>query len=103
MAENNQNAVAGSAPAKQNPVVTKGGVYKPPVERADANPYKDSRISSVGAWLQERFSVVIPVIDYLKKKEVQRYCLFLKKEPLQPYQKVIHSEAHSLTSIRLLV
>ncbi len=75
MAENNQNAVAGSAPAKQNPVVTKGGVYKPPVERADANPYKDSRISSVGAWLQERFSVVIPVIDYLKKKEVPKHRL----------------------------
>ena len=75
MAENNQNAVAGSAPVKQNPVVTKGGVYKPAVERADANPYKDSRLSSVGAWLQERFYVVMPVIDYLKKKEVPKHRL----------------------------
>ena len=75
MAENNQNAVAGSAPAKQNPVVTKGGVYKPPVERADPNPYKDSRVTQVGAWFQERFAVVIPVIDYLKKKEVPKHRL----------------------------
>ncbi len=75
MAENNQNAMAGSAPAKQNPVVTNGGVYKPPVERADANPYKDSRVTQVGAWFQERFAVVIPVIDYLKKKEVPKHRL----------------------------
>lgn len=75
MAENNQNAMAGSAPAKQNPVVTNGGVYKPPVERADPNPYKDSRVTQVGAWFQERFAVVIPVIDYLKKKEVPKHRL----------------------------
>ncbi len=73
MAENNQNAMAGSAPAKQNPVATNGGVYKPPVERADSNPYGDSRVSQVGAWFQERFAVVIPVIDYLKKKEVPQH------------------------------
>jgi len=75
MAENNQNAMAGSTPAKQNPVVTKGGVYKPPVERAATNPYKDSRVTQVGAWFQERFAVVIPVIDYLKKKEVPKHRL----------------------------
>jgi cytochrome b6 len=90
MAENNQNAMAGNAPAKPKPAApvaakpaapgaakpaakseaSKSGVYKPPVERADTNPYKDSRVNSVSAWFQERFSVVIPVIDYLKKKEV---------------------------------
>ncbi len=75
MAENNQKAMAGSAPARQTPVATSGGVYKPPVERADPNPYKDSRVSQVGAWLQERFAVVIPVIDYLKKKEVPKHRL----------------------------
>jgi cytochrome b6 len=90
MAENNQNAMAGNAPAKPKPAAPaaakpaapgtakpaakpeapKGGVYKPPVERADTNPYKDSRVSSLGSWFQERFAVMIPVIDYLKKKEV---------------------------------
>jgi cytochrome b6 len=76
MAENNQKAMAGSAPAKQKPAVsTGGGVYKPPVERADPNPYKNSRISDIGVWLQDRFYVVMPVIDYLKKKEVPRHRL----------------------------
>ena len=102
MAENDQNAMAGNAPAKPkpaapvaakpaasgsakpaasgaakpatpaaaNPAASQSGVYKPPVERADSNPYKDSRIGSVSEWFQERFNVVLPVIDYLKKKEV---------------------------------
>ena len=107
MAENNQNAMAGSDPAKPKPAVpgaakqaasgaakpaapgaakqaasgaakpavSNSGVYKPPVERADSNPYKDSRISSVSAWFQERFYVMLPVIDYLKKKEVPKHRL----------------------------
>ncbi|MGB7512024.1 MAG: cytochrome b N-terminal domain-containing protein [Pelodictyon phaeoclathratiforme] len=99
MAENNKNAMAGSAPAKPKPAApvaakpaapgtakpaapgaakpaaSKGGVYKPPVERAASNPYKDSRVSDLGAWFQERFYVVLPVIDYLKKKEVPKHRL----------------------------
>ena len=92
MAENNQTAVAGKVAAKPKPAVpgaakpvapttakpaaaSQGGVYKPPVERADANPYKDSRISGISAWLQERFYVVMPVLEYLKKKEVPKHRL----------------------------
>ena len=107
MAENNQNAMAGSAPAKPKPAVpgaakqvapgsakpaapgaakqaasgaakpavSTSGVYKPPVDRADSNPYKDSRINAVSSWLQERFYVMLPVIDYLKKKEVPKHRL----------------------------
>jgi len=99
MAENNKNAMAGSAPAKPKPAApvaakpaapgtakpaapgaakpaaSTGGVYKPPVERAASNPYKDSRVSDLGAWFQERFYVVLPVIDYLKKKEVPKHRL----------------------------
>ncbi len=92
MAENNQNAVAGKVAAKPKPAVpgaakpvapttakpaaaSQGGVYKPPVERADSNPYKDSRVSSIGAWFQERFYVILPVLDYLKKKEVPKHRL----------------------------
>ena len=75
MAENNKNAMAGSAPAKPKPATSTGGVYKPPVERAAADPYKDSRVSPLGAWFQERFYVVLPVIDYLKKKEVPKHRL----------------------------
>ena len=92
MAENNQTAVAGKVAAKPKPAVpgaakpvapttakpaaaSQGGVYKPPVERADSNPYKDSRVSSIGAWFQERFYVILPVLDYLKKKEVPKHRL----------------------------
>jgi cytochrome b6 len=92
MAENNQNAVAGKVAAKPKPAVpgaakpvapttakpataSQGGVYKPPVERTDSNPYKDSRVSSIGAWFQERFYVILPVLDYLKKKEVPKHRL----------------------------
>ncbi|NTV17505.1 MAG: cytochrome B, partial [Chlorobiaceae bacterium] len=81
MAENNKNAMAGSAPAKPKPAdpvaakpaapgtakpaapgtakpaASTGGVYKPPVERAPSNPYKDSRVSDLGAWFSERFYV----------------------------------------------
>ena len=76
MAENNQIAMAGNTPAKPKPAVSiGGGVYKPPVERADPNPYKRSPINDIGEWLRERFYAVIPVIDYLKKKEVPRHRL----------------------------
>ncbi|WP_449258368.1 cytochrome b [Chlorobium limicola] len=101
MAENNQNAAAGTAPAKPKPpapgaakpaasaaakpvagaakpaapaagksAAASSGVYKPPVDRPDPNPYGDNRVSALGSWFQERFYVLIPVIDYLKKKEV---------------------------------
>ncbi len=94
MAENNQNAVAGNVAAKPKSAdpgtarqaapgaakpgaapaaVSGGGVYKPPVDRPDSNPYKASRISSVSAWFQERFYVLLPVVDYLKKKEVPQH------------------------------
>ena len=95
MAENNQNAVAGNVAAKPKPAapgaaklgaapgaakpgaapaaVSDGGVYKPPVDRPDSNPYKASRISLVNTWFQERFYVLLPVIDYLKKKEVPQH------------------------------
>jgi len=83
MAENNQNAMAGNAPAKPKPAVSsaasmaasKGGVYKPPVDSPDPSPYKDSRVSSLGGWFHERFYVVLPVLDYLKKKEVPKHRL----------------------------
>ena len=91
MAENNKNAMAGSAPAKPKPAApvaakpaapgtakpaaSTGGVYKPPVERAASNPYKDSRVSDLSAWFTERFYVVLPIIDYLKKKEVPKHRL----------------------------
>ena len=101
MAENNQNASAGNIPAKPKPAApgaakpavpgaakpatpppaaakpaaAQSGVYKPPVDRPDSNPYKDSRLGPLGAWFQERFYVVLPVIDYLKKKEVPKHRL----------------------------
>jgi cytochrome b6 len=98
MAENNKIAAAGTAPAKpkpaapaaakpapakpapakpaaSTPAVSPGGVYKPPVERPDTNPYKDSKVSDLAAWFQERFYVLVPVIDYLKKKEVPKHRL----------------------------
>ncbi|MBM3422836.1 MAG: cytochrome b N-terminal domain-containing protein [Chlorobi bacterium] len=106
MAENNQNAAAGTAPAKPKPpapgaakpaapaaakpaagavkpaapaaaksAAASSGVYKPPVDRPDPNPYRDNRVSALGAWFQERFYVLVPVIDYLKKKEVPRHRL----------------------------
>jgi len=105
MAENNQNAPAGNAPAKPKPAApgaarpaapgaakpaagtakpaapaaakpaASGGVYKPPVDRPDPNPYKDSKQSALASWFQERFYVMIPVIDYLKKKEVPQHRL----------------------------
>ncbi len=90
MAENNQTAVAGKVAAKPKPAVpgaakpvapttakpaaaSQGGVYKPPVERTDSNPYKDSRINALNEWLRERFYMVIPIVDYLKKKEVPQH------------------------------
>ncbi|MEI8032796.1 MAG: cytochrome b N-terminal domain-containing protein [Chlorobiaceae bacterium] len=73
MAENNENALAGKAPAKQQPAG--GGVYKPPVERQGSNPLKEFRTVDIGAWFRERFYVVLPIIDYLKKKEVPKHRL----------------------------
>ncbi|MEI6758277.1 MAG: cytochrome b N-terminal domain-containing protein [Chlorobium sp.] len=64
-----------AAPAAAKPAASQGGVYKPPVDRPDSNPYKDSRVSALGAWFQERFYVVLPVLDYLKKKEVPQHRL----------------------------
>ncbi|TLU82051.1 MAG: cytochrome B [Chlorobium sp.] len=98
MAENNKNAAAGTAPAKPKPAApaaakpapakpapakpaastpasSSGGVFKPPVERPDPNPYKDTKVSDLAAWFQERFYVLVPVIDYLKKKEVPKHRL----------------------------
>lgn len=106
MAENNQNAGAGTAPAKPKPpapgaakpaapaaskpaagaakpavpaaakpAAASAGVYKPPVDRPDPDPYGDNRVSALGAWFQERFYVLIPVIDYLRKKEVPQHRL----------------------------
>jgi cytochrome b6 len=88
MAENNKTAAAGAVPAKpkaaapgaakpapSKPAPASGGVYKPPVDRPEANPYKDSRVNDLTAWFQERFYVLVPVIDYLKKKEVPKHRL----------------------------
>ncbi|NTV98078.1 MAG: cytochrome B [Chlorobiaceae bacterium] len=88
MAENNKTAAAGTIPAKpkaaapgaakpapSKPAPAASGVYKPPVDRPDPNPYKDSRVGDVAAWFQERFYVLVPVIDYLKKKEVPKHRL----------------------------
>jgi len=100
MAENNPNAVAGKVAAKPKPAApgaakpaapstakpaakvapkavasNDGGVYKPPVDRPATNPYKDSRSSSLGAWFNERFYVMLPIIEYLKKKEVPQHRL----------------------------
>ena len=104
MAENTQKPAAGNAPAKPKPPApgaakpaapaaakpaapaaakpqasnsgsAPSGVYKPAVDRPDANPFKDSKVGVVGSWLQERFYVVLPIIDYLKKKEVPKHRL----------------------------
>jgi len=99
MAENNKNASAGNIPAKPKPAApgaakpaapgaakpatqsaakpaaSQSGVFKPQVDRPAANPYKDSKVSPIAAWFQERFYVVLPVIDYLKKKEVPKHRL----------------------------
>jgi cytochrome b6 len=88
MAENNKTAAAGAVPAKpkaaapgaakpapSKPAPVAGGVYKPPVDRPEENPYKDSRVNDITAWFQERFYVLVPVIDYLKKKEVPKHRL----------------------------
>ncbi|ABB24572.1 cytochrome b [Pelodictyon luteolum] len=64
-----------AAPAAAKPAAAQGGVYKPPVERPDPNPFKDAKVSPVAAWFQERFYVLEPVIAYLKKKEVPKHRL----------------------------
>jgi cytochrome b6 len=94
MAENNQGAVAGTVPAKPKPAVPgaaksaapsaakpaaaksappEDGVYKPPVERTECNPYKDSRVTALNEWFHERFYMLVPIVDYLKKKEVPQH------------------------------
>ncbi|AAM71549.1 MAG TPA: cytochrome bc complex cytochrome b subunit [Chlorobaculum sp.] len=103
MAENTQNPAAGTAPAKPKPAVpgaakpaapgaakpaakapakpaapaatAPSGVYKPPVDRPDPNPFKDSKMSGVASWFQERFYVLNPIIDYMKHKEVPKHRL----------------------------
>ncbi|NTU58135.1 MAG: cytochrome B [Chlorobiaceae bacterium] len=73
------SAAKPAAPAAAKPAAaassSTSGVFKPPVERPAANPYKDSKVSFVGEWLQERFYVVVPILDYLKKKEVPKHRL----------------------------
>ncbi|MBN1928656.1 MAG: cytochrome b N-terminal domain-containing protein [Chlorobiaceae bacterium] len=66
-------AAAPKAAASQ--AAAPSGVYKPPVDRPDPNPFKDSRMSALGAWFQERFYVIMPILDYLKKKEVPKHRL----------------------------
>jgi len=73
-------AAKSGAPAKAKPAAAKQdagkkGVYKPPVQRAEANPFKDTKTGAVAGWLEERFAVLIPVIAYLKKKEVPKHRL----------------------------
>jgi len=103
MAENTPKPAAGNAPAKPKPAAPgaakpaakaaapgaapkagapkaaaaapSSGVYKPPVDRPDSNPFKDSKMSAVGSWFQERFYVIMPILDYLKKKEVPKHRL----------------------------
>ncbi|MGC8773797.1 MAG: cytochrome b [Chlorobaculum sp.] len=60
-----------AAPAAAAP----SGVYKPPVDRPDPNPFKDSKMSGVVSWFQERFYVLNPIIDYMKHKEVPKHRL----------------------------
>ncbi len=72
-------AKAGAA-GKAKPVPAKSaperkGVYKPAEGRAEANPFKDSRTGAVESWFQERFALLNPIIDYLRKKEVPRHRL----------------------------
>jgi len=73
-------AAKSGAPAKAKPAAAKQdagkkGVYKPPVQRAEANPFKDTKTGAVAGWLEERFAVLIPVIAYLRKKEVPKHRL----------------------------
>ncbi len=72
-AKSGASAKAKPVPAKSSPA--KKGVYKPAEVRAEANPFKDSKTGVVTGWLQERFNVLVPVIDYLKKKEVPQHRL----------------------------
>jgi cytochrome b6 len=68
---------APKAPAKPAApaAAASSGVYKPPVDRPAADPYKDSKLNPVTAWLQERFYVLTPIIDYMKHKEVPKHRL----------------------------
>jgi cytochrome b6 len=68
---------AAKAPAKQAApaAAAPSGVFKPPVDRPDPNPFKDSKMSAVAGWFQERFYVLNPIIDYLKHKEVPKHRL----------------------------
>ncbi|HHE32528.1 MAG TPA: cytochrome B [Chlorobaculum parvum] len=104
MAENTPKPAAGNAPAKPKPAAPRAakpapkaaapgaakpqapkaaapkaaassGVTKPPVDRPDPNPFKDSKTSALGGWFQERFYVIMPILDYLKKKEVPKHRL----------------------------
>lgn len=67
-------AAGAAKPAAAKPAAAQGGgVYKPPVARPEADPYKDAKSSAIGSWFQERFYVLEPVIAYLRKKEVPQH------------------------------
>lgn len=70
-----KGAAPGAAKPKTAAAPASSGVYKPPVDRPDPNPYKDAKVSAVGNWFQERFYNVMPIIDYMKKKEVPKHRL----------------------------
>ncbi|MCG8344424.1 MAG: cytochrome b N-terminal domain-containing protein [Chlorobiales bacterium] len=64
-------------PATAKPSPAKKGVYKPAEVRAEADPFRDTKTGTVESWMQERFHILNPVIDYLKKKEVPKHRLSL--------------------------
>jgi len=68
-------AKAAAKPAAPAASSAPKGVYKPEEVRADANPFRDSKQGALGGWFQERFSVVTPILDYMKKKEVPQHRL----------------------------
>lgn len=97
--ENNKNAMAGKAPAKPKPAApgkpkppaakavaakpgapkagaagsAKPGVYKPEEKRGEVDPFGHKKQSGLASWAQERYSVLNPIFDYLKKKEVPQH------------------------------
>ena len=70
-------APAKTKPATAKPSPAKKGVYKPAEVRAETDPFRDTKTGTVESWMQERFHILNPVIDYLKKKEVPKHRLSL--------------------------
>ena len=70
-------APAKAKPATAKPSPAKKGVYKPAEVRAETDPFRDTKTGTVESWMQERFHILNPVIDYLKKKEVPKHRLSL--------------------------